>query len=298
MKREFRFVNAELRAEKVGEKRVITGYAAKFNKKSDDLGGFREIIKPGAFSRSLKEGADVRMLINHDANRVLGRTAANTLDLEEDNVGLKFRCELPDTSYARDLSESVNRGDISQCSFGFITRKQAWVQDKDADEEDCYTRELHDVDLFDTSAVTFPAYPDTEVQHGRSFTVTEIRMFPDGVPEDIAERRGSAHLTKKVAGEDLSAHDFVIAQDPNKTETWHLPWHFSTEEKTKSHLRDALARFNQVKGLSDSEKSKAWSKLVHLCKAHDIEVNEEKSAALDLETAKARTRLAEITESL
>jgi HK97 family phage prohead protease len=293
MKREYRFVAADLRAEEDGGKKFIAGYAAKFNRKSDDLGWFREIIKPGAFTRSLREKADVRMLINHDANMILGRTASGTLTLREDEVGLKFRCELPDTTYARDLRESIGRGDISQCSFGFIIRKQAWTQE---DDEGDTLRELMDVDLFDTSAVTFPAYPDTEVQSSRSL---EMRFkFPDGLPEDI-EARASARMTKRVDGEDLSAHDFIIAQKADDTATWHLPWHFSTEEKTVSHLRNALARFNQVKGLSDAEKSKAWTKLVHLCKAHDIEVSdEEKSAPLGLEQAIAATRTAEISLTL
>lgn len=292
MKREYRFVAADLRAEEDAGKKFIAGYAAKFNRKSVDLGWFREIVKPGAFSRSLREKADVRMLINHDANMILGRTSSGTLSLREDEVGLKFRCELPDTSYARDLRESISRGDISQCSFGFVIRKWAWTEE---DDEGDTLRELMDVDLFDTSAVTFPAYPDTEV--GNSRTVEMRANFPDGLPEDIEahDNRGSARLTKKVDGEDLSAHDFIVAQKADDTSTWHLPWHFSTEEKTVSHLRNALARFNQVKGLSDAEKSKAWTKLVHLCKAHDIEVTEEKSAPLDLETAKAKTRLAEIS---
>lgn len=290
MKREFRFVNAELRAEKVGEKRFIVGYAAKFDKLSEDLGWFREIIKPGAFKRTLGEGADVRMLVNHDPTLILGRTKAGTLDLKEDETGLHFRCELPDTSAARDLQVSVDRGDISQCSFGFIPRVTKWQENNSKDNQDLI-RELHDVDLFDTSAVTFPAYPDTEV----SSRAIEIRMFPDGKPEDVPELR-DAHLTKKVDGEDLSAHDFIIAQKADDTSTWHLPWHFSTEAKTLSHLRDALSRFDQVQGLSDAEKKTAWNKLVHLCKAHGIDVSEKK--AIDIDLAKARIRTLEASTSL
>ena len=176
MKREFRFVKAELRTEAADGKRFISGYAAKFNQMSSDLGFFREVIRPGAFTRTLKS-ADVRMLINHDPNLILGRNKSGTLSLSEDETGLKFRCELPDTTYAKDLRESISRGDISQCSFGFTVNRQAWIDDKE--EEDGLVRELLDVDLFDTSAVTFPAYPDTEVQNTRS--------FPDGLPADIQE---------------------------------------------------------------------------------------------------------------
>jgi hypothetical protein len=123
-------------------------------------------------------------------------------------------------------------------------------------------------------------------------------MFPDGKPEDVPERR-DAHLTKKVDGEDLSAHDFIIAQKADDTSTWHLPWHFSTEAKTLSHLRDALSRFDQVQGLSDSEKKTAWNKLVHLCKAHGIDVSEKKALdVIEIDLAKARIRTLEASTSL
>ena len=184
----------EVRAETDGEKKFISGYAAKFNKPSEDFGWFREIIKPGAFGRTLREGADVRMLINHDPNLILGRTKASTLQLSEDETGLKFRCDMPDTSYARDLHVSIARGDISQCSFGFITRKQVWVEETDPEDPDemNITRELHDVDLFDTSAVTYPAYPDTEV-HDRALEMRDF--FPNGLPKDVLEQLEQKRLS-------------------------------------------------------------------------------------------------------
>lgn len=152
MKREARFIShAELRTTSDGQ---ITGYAAVFNSLSEDLGGFRERIIPGAFRRTIKT-ADVRALINHDPNLVLGRTSAGTLTLEEDANGLKFACKMPAISYASDLMVSIRRGDISQCSFGFSMVEDRWNGD---------IRELVDVDLFDVSAVTYPAYPDTSVQ--------------------------------------------------------------------------------------------------------------------------------------
>jgi len=78
--------------------------------------------------------------------------------------------------------------------------------------------------------------------------------------------------TKKVDGENLTADDFIYVGDPEKTDTWHLPWRFSTEEKTVSHLRDALARFNQA-GIPPTKKAAAYEKLVKLCKEHGIEVS-------------------------
>src|SRR5260370_36306164 len=138
--------------------------------------GFQERIVPGAFKRALEEKADVRALINHDPNKVLGRTASGTLTLDEDSKGLKFRCQMPDTGYATDLLKSIRRGDISQCSFGFIVREDTWIESN----ENPTIRELRDVDLFDVSVVTFPAYADTSVD-ARS-------LWPEGLPAQVEQR--------------------------------------------------------------------------------------------------------------
>jgi HK97 family phage prohead protease len=156
--RETRSFKFEVRA--VGdEKPAIRGYAAVFDKKSDDLGGFREIIRPGAFKKTIKE-ADVRALFNHDPNYVLGRTKSGTLELSEDDKGLAIDIDPPDTQFVRDLMTSIGRGDIDQMSFGFRTIKDSWNEPKEGGE---ITRELLEVELFDISPVTFPAYPQTSV---------------------------------------------------------------------------------------------------------------------------------------
>ena len=144
--------------------RHITGYAAVFNSLSEDLGGFREKIAPGAFARAVKED-DVRALWNHNSDNVLGRTKSGTLRLSEDNHGLKIECDPPDAQWVRDLVASIERGDVDQMSFGFIVRRypdgsrgSQWIEENGED-----IRILTDVELFDVSPVTFPAYPDTEV---------------------------------------------------------------------------------------------------------------------------------------
>lgn len=140
------------------DSRTITGYAAVFNALSEDLGWFREQIAPGAFADSIARGDDVRALINHDSNLVLGRTAAGTLRLMEDTRGLMVEIDAPDTQVARDLIVSMDRGDVTQMSFGFYTEKQAWDETTDPP-----TRTLQQVRLFDVSVVTYPAYPQTDV---------------------------------------------------------------------------------------------------------------------------------------
>src|SRR5262249_36433694 len=90
----------------------LTGIAARYGVEAEIAKQFLERIEPGAFKRALREKQDVRHLINHDPNLVLGRTKAGTTVLSEDNSGLKFTTTLPQTSYAKDLAESIKRGDI------------------------------------------------------------------------------------------------------------------------------------------------------------------------------------------
>jgi len=149
---------------------VLEGYAAKFNSDSHDLGGFIESIAPGAFNRALQEKQDVRCLFNHDANVVLGRYP-RTLSLSADAVGLHFMCTLPPTQAGKDVHALVSRGDVTQCSFAFK------VPDGGDEWNRTRTRRtLRDVNLFDVSAVVYPAYEDTSVS-ARSRLIT---------PEDIA----------------------------------------------------------------------------------------------------------------
>ena len=168
---ERRTVNASLRAEQSDGLFQIRGYAATFNSPSKDLGGFTETIAPGAFKRALREGQEVKFLFNHSADYVCGRTGNRTLALEEDERGLKFRCQLnPNVTWHRDLFESIKRSDISECSFAFKASDagQRWEQCRDKSGRPCVVRTLTDVDLIDASCVTFPAYNQTSVS-ARSF---------------------------------------------------------------------------------------------------------------------------------
>lgn len=147
----------ELRAGKAGAETVIEGYAALFNVMSDDLGGFREVIIPGAFKERLAD--DVRALWQHDPLYVFGRTTSGTLELREDDTGLRYRVETPDAQWARDALASIRRGDVNQSSFAFaITDGAQWDLGKDGQVTRTITRVAR---LYDVSPVTFPAYPET-----------------------------------------------------------------------------------------------------------------------------------------
>lgn len=152
----------------------FTGHAAVYKQRTaigdPTRGGFIEQIAPGAFDRALSEDQDVRFLVDHDPSRVLARTASGTLSLSSDRRGLVVDADIADTSVGRDLRVLLERGDISQMSFGFIVTRDEWAMQKDGPE----LRTIHDVDLFDVSAVTFPAYPQTDAAI-RAAGAVEIR---------------------------------------------------------------------------------------------------------------------------
>ena len=171
-KREIRV--CDIRAKDTDDGPMLEGYAAKFNKLSEDLGGFREKIKKGAFANSLKGSPDIRAFFDHDTKYILGRTP-DTLTLEENSVGLLVQIKPPDTQLIRDLVlEPVRQGLINQMSFGFMTVDDKWVE-----EDDEITRTLKEVELFEVSVVAMPAYNDTSV------AVRKLKAFSDGSNSDV-----------------------------------------------------------------------------------------------------------------
>lgn len=160
--------------------RTLVGYASVFNSLSETIPpGFRERVLPGAFAESLKT-ADVRALVDHEPSLILGRTKPKTLRLLEDEKGLRAEIDLPATSVADDLVESLRRGDIDGMSFGFRVRDQRWIRDGEES-----IRELVAVDVFDVSVVTYPCYLDSSVAL-RSFNLWRAQDRP---LLDMAARR-------------------------------------------------------------------------------------------------------------
>jgi HK97 family phage prohead protease len=137
----------------------ITGYASVFGQPSEDLGGYTERIKRGAFKRALAANPDVVLLQNHDSNRVLARTSSGTLKLTETPQGLYVDAQAADTSYSRDLKAVMSRGDVSQMSWAFTVADGGETWDKAGDERRVTVTEIER--LFDVSIVTQPAYPQT-----------------------------------------------------------------------------------------------------------------------------------------
>lgn len=184
-----KFDRVEIRAGENG-KRTLAGHAAVFNSNSEPMYGFTERIKPGCFSRAIKED-DVRALFNHDSNIVLGRNTAKTLRLSEDKEGLAFEVDLPDTQAARDVAVLIERGDVSGCSFSFRTLKDEWEY---SDNGATTLRTLIDVELFDVGPVVFPAYAATDVSVRSLEQVAEegkrrlAEQAPKAVPLSVRRR--------------------------------------------------------------------------------------------------------------
>jgi HK97 family phage prohead protease len=177
----------------------IMGYAARFNKWSEDLGGFREKIAPGAFDNALKT-SDVRALKNHDPNLILGRTSSGTLSLVCNRKGLSFTIDTPNTSTGNDTVEEIRRKDITGCSFAFTTAEDDWRYNKDGSVE----RTIIEVrDLFDVGPVTYPAYPDTSV------AARTLELFKE-------ERREDPEV-EEVEGPDVPPEDAEIIEENNSS---------------------------------------------------------------------------------
>lgn len=149
----------ETRADEENGAGKLRGYAIVFDVKSEDLGGFREIIRAEAVERSLREDVDLRALVDHDSGRIIGRKTAGTLRATADRKGLRVEIDAPDTTVGRDIVESVRRRDVTGMSFAFRTLTDDWHM-----EGGTPIREVTDMTVLEVSAVSFPAYPQTIIE--------------------------------------------------------------------------------------------------------------------------------------
>lgn len=185
--RRFTSVRVEVRATSDNGKRTIGGYAAKFNRTSQNLGGFREIIAPGAFNRSRSQNwPGVVARYNHDDNMLLGTTGARTLRLDVDDVGLPYEVDLPDAR--ADVHELVTRGDVSQSSFAFIADDDDWT----TDDSGFPLRTLKQARILDVAPVNSPAYLDTSVDArslaGETRTIAGALVGPENAYRSLSEK--------------------------------------------------------------------------------------------------------------
>lgn len=182
----------ELREESDGMH--LEGYAAIFNSRSQNLGGFTEMIEPGAFRASLRARNDIKFLWNHDTGAVLGSTRAKTLTLTEDERGLKVSAILPNTTLGRDIRELVSRGDITGFSFGFSMPARGG----DSWSDDGTQRTLKAVRLHEVSLVSFPAYEATNgtaTVRGLALIAERASVDADALADALLKLEEGAGLT-------------------------------------------------------------------------------------------------------
>ena len=156
--RQMRTKSTEFKTREDGENLAIEGYFAVFDSVYEIAPGMSESIAPGAFDNTLS--GDIRALINHDTTLVLGRTKANTLQLKADNHGLWGHIDINrNDSDAMNLYNRVQRGDVDQCSFGFNIVNE----ETDFREDGSIHWTIKEVELFEVSPCTFPAYEETNI---------------------------------------------------------------------------------------------------------------------------------------
>jgi uncharacterized protein len=162
MERQTRVLETSVAVRTEGDSLRVSGYAAMYNRETVIMGLWREQVAPGAFRSALEGKDDVRALFNHDPNFLLGRTKSGTLTLSEDERGLRYDVELPNTRAAQDVHEMIRRGDVDGSSFGFRIDDEEW-DDTPTKKGKLPLVTIRTVELFDVSPVTFPAYPQTSV---------------------------------------------------------------------------------------------------------------------------------------
>ena len=213
-RRDIRIEDFELRA--AGDGMSFSGYAAVFNSPSQPL-PFTEVIAPGAFKRTLTRRNNIRMLLNHDTSRVLGTTRSGTLRLQEDSRGLHVEADLPDTTYGRDLSVVMQRGDVDAMSFGFSVPPKG-----DRWSDDGAQRTLTEVRLHEVSVVTFPAYEATSANvRDYSFLASRYDADVDAIADAISALESGnlneeqATLLRDLVGKSVPTPDVVEDNSTN-----------------------------------------------------------------------------------
>lgn len=186
---------AELRLHEGDDGPRLEGYAAVFNSKSRDLGGFREVFMEGAFESAL-DGSDIRSLFNHDPSAVLGRESNGTLDLSVDKRGLRYRVDLPKTPTAQEVRELVGRRDVTGSSLTFNVSEDG---DTFESRGDGMVRFVESVErVGDVGPVTYPAYQATEVSARALDAIGAERQTDQDMKQRIRSR-----LQEQFGGEDV-----------------------------------------------------------------------------------------------
>jgi HK97 family phage prohead protease len=198
--RQFNVRNVELRDAGSGDSLTLEGYACVTDEPyeiTDWLGSYTEVVRSGAFGKTLAEQADVRLLLNHDG-LPLARTKSGTLRLAEDSTGLAVTADLePRSGLVNDIRSAMERGDLDEMSFAFQVTKQEWSPDYEQ-------RDIQEVRLFDVSVVTYPANPATSAAIRGVEAVEQL--------DDDEARELLGRLQRRFAAPQTSGKPLYVAQ--------------------------------------------------------------------------------------
>jgi uncharacterized protein len=252
----------ELRAESQGDKYQLVGYAALFNSPSKNLGGFVEVIAPGAFDRALREKQTVRFTFNHSLDAVLARSDNGSLSLATDSKGLKFAAQLnKNIQQHRDLFESCKAGLYDEMSFAFVAPPDGQQWSPDGTQ-----RTLLDVDLHDVSLVATPAYQGTSAAArsavaivGQSDLLARVLAMPGdwarqerahaigvGIAADERARAAAAADEQGDTDPEMDALRSALANHFGKASHGHTPKFWPVELKDNSVIASDMDSYDSA----------------------------------------------------
>ena len=235
---EVRSFNVEFRNDT--ENRHIEGYGSVFNKRSLDLGGFTEIIAPGAFDEVI-ENSDVKCYLDHNPQRGIlarSRNGEGSLSLSVDGEGLKYSFDAPNTALGDEVVEGLKRGDYSQSSFAFTVKEESWAKEEDGR----YLRTIVKVNrLYDVSIVADPAYPDTSVAMRSldEFKAQEVPVQEEVPPQETPAEERQEETTQETPVEEREIKPEVQEESEPK----------ETRNNTKNKVN--MKNFSLIKAIND-----------------------------------------------
>ncbi|MGH2974637.1 MAG: HK97 family phage prohead protease [Solirubrobacterales bacterium] len=241
--------------------RTLHGYAAVYGAISGDLGGFRETIAAGAFRDVI--GADVRCLLNHDPSQVLGRTRSGTLRLADEQRGLRFECDLPDSPLGENVRAAVRRGDIDGASFRFVVGDEEWDGD---------IRTVRSVqELQDVTVATYGAYPDASVELRTRSTQTAASERQEVTEVDENTTTTEVPAEERAANEAGESREDTTGGDSERSESesrseGHAGGGLRVEDRRQGGGRGLAAAF-QARGWPAERATLDWDEFRAECRA-------------------------------
>ena len=247
---EIRSFNIELRDEFGSEpSRHIEGYGSVFNERSVDLGGFQEIIAPGAFDGVI-ERSDVKCYLDHNPEKGIlarSRNGQGSLALELDERGLKYSFDAPHTNLGDEVVEGLKRGDYSQSSFAFTVADETWTKEEDG----TYLRTINKIGgLYDVSIVANPAYEGTSVAL-RSLDAFKAQEETQ-IPEEMKEETPAQEEVREEPQEEPQVEEAPVEEpkEENKPEVQEES-EPKEERNNISNKRNHMKNFSLIKAIND-----------------------------------------------